>query len=183
MKHKHTRRGFTQIKCGAFTLIELLVVVLIIGILAAVAVPQYQKAVEKSRYATYKNHVNLIHDAVQRYYLENGVWTANFNQLDVSFPGNNAWNNHLFFSGNLADYTQGACTIWYNENGKNGYVSCGNYFLSYRRSLQSTPERRLCQVNTSSAKAAIYQKVCEAETSLTEPSSTSSSNTVLYYNY
>ena len=66
-----------------FTLIELLVVVLIIGILAAVALPQYQKAVWKSRASALKTYVRQIALAQRAYYLEHGEYAVNFNDLDV----------------------------------------------------------------------------------------------------
>ncbi len=64
-----------------FTLIELLVVVLIIGILAAVALPQYQKAVAKTRVTQWLAITDAFKKGAETYILENGwpsgneVWT------------------------------------------------------------------------------------------------------------
>lgn len=67
-----------------FTLIELLVVVLIIGILAGIAVPQYQVAVEKARVARRLPLFKSLLNAQQLYKMQNGDSTADMDLLDVS---------------------------------------------------------------------------------------------------
>ena len=74
-------------KSSAFTLIELLVVVLIVGILSAIALPQYEKAVEKSRAMEGIVLARAVLDAQQRYYLANGTYSKDLNELDIQIPG------------------------------------------------------------------------------------------------
>ena len=66
-----------------FTLIELLVVVLIIGILAAIAVPQYQKAVEKSRVTEMLSTIRSIKTCFEWYQLEHGLPSGNDERIHV----------------------------------------------------------------------------------------------------
>ena len=70
----------------AFTLIELLVVVLIIGILAAVALPQYQKVVERSKATQAITLLKSVYNAAQAYQLANGEWPTTFDELAIEIP-------------------------------------------------------------------------------------------------
>ena len=72
-----------------FTLIELLVVVLIIGILAAMAMPAYFKAVERSRTAEADTLIGTVVNAQQRYKMKTGNYTETWTALDVA-PANAA---------------------------------------------------------------------------------------------
>jgi prepilin-type N-terminal cleavage/methylation domain-containing protein len=81
---------FSRLRNNGFTLIELLVVVLIIGILAAIALPQYQKAVEKNRAAEGIILVKAIGDAMNFYVLATGTYTTNLDALDITIPKTSA---------------------------------------------------------------------------------------------
>ncbi len=108
-----------------FTLIELLVVVLIIGILAAVALPQYQRAVEKARMVEAVINVRTIARAHQLYYLAHGEYlnTAGMQKLDVTIPGSTILNNRIATK-----------DFYYSPNGDTGTAGVlGSYLaLAYR---------------------------------------------------
>ena len=90
-----------------FTLIELLVVVLIIGILAAMAMPQYFKAVERSRMTEADTLLGSIAQAQRRKFLQRNSFTTNYKGLDVS-PKDSSGSTY---------YTKGNPTTGANGNG------------------------------------------------------------------
>ncbi len=72
-------------KRAGFTLIELLVVVLIVGILASIAIPQYFKVVEKSRVSEAMSLIGTIRSAQERYLATSGTYASQFTKLDISY--------------------------------------------------------------------------------------------------
>ena len=84
----------------AFTLIELLVVVLIIGILAAVALPQYQKAVAKARLMDAITTMKALSDAEEVYYMANGTFTTVLDDLDLGVQNESEYYTYSCFDSN-----------------------------------------------------------------------------------
>jgi prepilin-type N-terminal cleavage/methylation domain-containing protein len=81
-RNKYGAKASAMTKTG-FTLIELLVVVVIIGILAAIALPQYNFAVEKARVSTALRALKALKESQERYYMANGTYGKK-EDLDIS---------------------------------------------------------------------------------------------------
>ena len=115
MNRKNTRRGFT--------LIELLVVVIIIAILAAIALPQYQKAVEKSRAAEAWTTLKAIEDAQKIKNMEEGTNNRYYalGELPIAFTDKNGSTvtGGNFHSQNFEYFYSGYGAAAYREIGEN----------------------------------------------------------------
>ena len=123
-------------KNRAFTLIELLVVVLIIGILAAIALPQYSKAVQRARLAEFAMVVKTAEQAMDAYLLANGGFPSDVvyftgkndsGRLDITLPGTRSTTtakNYLKIGGYDVGCTSLFCGISlvtsYNADGSTG---------------------------------------------------------------
>ncbi|MBO7238567.1 MAG: prepilin-type N-terminal cleavage/methylation domain-containing protein [Elusimicrobiaceae bacterium] len=146
----------------AFTLIELLVVVLIIGILSAVALPQYQKAVLKARLYQGIPLVESIYQAQQAYYLANGTFATDFDSLDVSAPLEGCQDDGNAYT---AKYTcsYGAIMLNYGFSNVQFIDSTGAitymHFLKENPSFNNEPGDRYCSTKPDNQRA---REICQS---------------------
>ena len=101
----------TQRSNKGFTLVEIMIVVVIIGLLAAMAIPAFQKVRTASQDKTVLNNARQLSAAADQYYLENGVTTVAYGNL-VGATNYVKAINTVAAEAYPSDYTQGiAITI------------------------------------------------------------------------
>src|SRR3989338_5499279 len=110
----------------AFTLMELIVAIIIVGVLAGLAIPRFSSTIEKSRTAEAINILETLRNAQEVYKLENGVYTATLDDLDVTIPASQNFNAPALATDPVASIERNAGGYQYTLTiDADGTVSCG----------------------------------------------------------
>ena len=158
-------------KKQGFSLVETLVVVVIIGILTAVALPQYQRAVWKSRFAAIKPLAKNIANAEEIFYSANNRYTNKWDELDISLENTIKCTDNEEES-NFCYFPWGYCRI----HAANFQIECDLYnnnheFLGYKIMFNNSPSKAgeiQCFARNISSTNDIQVKICQEETGTKE---------------
>ena len=124
-----------QTNKGGFSLVELTIVVVILGLLAMMGVPRYQKVVERSKAAESFAYLAQIEGAQERHSARTGEYAKKLNQLDItisnpkhfsvggftSYNWQTQWELKLTRQGASSGF--GAYTVTWNQDGFQRYRS------------------------------------------------------------
>ena len=114
---------------GGFSLVELTIVVVILGVLAMMGVPRYQKVVERAKAAEAFTYLAQIEGAQERHNARTGEYARYLSQLDTAIPAPKHFSVHNFTSYNLQTQWEmrltrrgassgfGAYSVTYNQDG------------------------------------------------------------------
>ncbi len=164
-----------------FTLIELLVVVLIIGTLAAIAVPQYRYVVIRARYKQAVTLGKAFQKAQKVHYLATGSFASNFNELAIDFPPpirteTQDQNNTSYL---ILRYSWGSCAFKKYRGSGYSELQCypTNAPTFEARAYTSDSDTLICLAGSSGRD----NKICRLETGKETPSTTSGGYNRYYY--
>ena len=149
------QKNYSSIFKAGFTLVEALVIVLIIAGLVAIALPQYQTAVDESRFTALMPMAKTVANAQEAYYMSASHYSPDLAYLDIQLPNDP--------SGTTADLGDGT-TLEISEDASYAYVKMSannldNNYILYQRVSPNFPGEIHCEALSGSIRA---QRLCES---------------------
>ncbi len=116
---------YMQRKRKGFTLLEVLIVVIIIGVLAAIALPQYTNTIEKAKSAEATSTIGALRSSMERYWYDQGSFGTSYTRatdlddLDIDNPNDDTGARYEYSLTDLSDISVKTYTIDAKRDGLN----------------------------------------------------------------